>query len=308
MASKGLEQRAIPRMNTKVTFIGFGALEIGRDWGFGDEEAARRPGEDEAGKVLNAVLDAGITLIDTAPAYHRSEERIGRFVSHRRSEYVLATKCGEHSDEPRTYYDFSYKAVKQSIDRSLQLLQTDVIDVMQIHFGPGPEQVLERGETVAAMKDARKEGKIRFLGASIDRELARRSIESGDFDVLQMNYNLLDRENEDNIRLAHERGIGVFIRGGLGMGKLSPKVVHHLDAEMRDKDKVLKLLELVRYDGAALGALALEFLYRNPGVSSVLVGSKKLEHVLHNLRMLETPVSESLYEQANRIALGMEAS
>src|SRR5207302_1726109 len=114
------------------------------------------------------------------------EERIGKFVANRRKEYVLATKCGEHSEEPHTYYDFSYTAISESIDTSLRLLQTDVIDVLQIHFGPEPAKVLDEGETVRAMKDAREAGKVRFLGASPGTNLLDRCIEAGDFDVLQV--------------------------------------------------------------------------------------------------------------------------
>lgn len=81
---KGLEKRRIPRMGMDLTFIGFGALEIGRDWGLGDADEKRRPDDEAAGEVLRAVLDLGINLIDTASAYHRSEERIGRTIAGRR--------------------------------------------------------------------------------------------------------------------------------------------------------------------------------------------------------------------------------
>ena len=227
--NRALQKRYIPKMDTEVTFLGFGALEIGRNWGLGDDK--ERPAEEVAGQVLNTVLDAGINLIDSASAYHRSEERIGKYVSSRRSEYVLATKCGEHSSEPSTYYDFSYDAITESIDRSLKLLNTDVIDLIQIHFGPDSEGVLNRGETVRAMKDARAAGKVRYLGASIDGELAKRCILSGDFDVMQMGYNLFYQANAENIRLCKERGMGVLIRSGLGNGLLTSRVASNLDPQ-----------------------------------------------------------------------------
>jgi aryl-alcohol dehydrogenase-like predicted oxidoreductase len=298
---KALEKREIPRMGISVTFLGFGALEIGRDWGLGDRRERQKPDEKQAEKVLYTVLDLGINLIDTASAYHRSEERIGKFLSSRRHEFILATKCGEHSNEPDTYYDFSYRAVKESIDRSLKRLQTDVIDIMQIHFGPNPEQVIEDGETLAAMKDAQKEGKIRFLGASIDGKLATLLIRSGDFDVMQLGYNLLDQTNEQNIALCHEKGIGVFIRSGLAAGLLSSRVLPYLNEEFAHKKKVLALLELVGGDGDKLTALALQFLYRNPGISSVLVGTKKPERIQQNIDLLEQEISDELIQKALEI-------
>jgi len=301
---KGLEKRRIPRMGMDVTFIGFGALEIGRDWGLGDADEKRRPDDAAAGEVLHAVLDLGINLVDTASAYHRSEERIGNTIAGRRGEYVLASKCGEHSDEPRTFYDFSYAGISASIDRSLRLLQTDVIDLMQIHFGPDPEGVLDRGETVAAMKDAQQAGKVRFLGASIDGALATRCIESGDFDVMQLGYSLVAQGNTDNIQLAKSKGIGVLIRSGLAAGALTARVIPHLNDEVRHIDKVRKLLDLVGGDGDALTSLALNFLYENDGISSVLVGSKRVAHVKANLDLLERPVDPAVMAQAIEIGRG----
>jgi aryl-alcohol dehydrogenase-like predicted oxidoreductase len=292
--TKAFEKRRISTMDKEVTFIGFGALSIGRDWGLTDK---KRPDEAEAGILLNDVLDLGINLIDTASAYHRSEERIGISISSRRDEYILASKCGEHNDEPATFYDFSYDAIKESIDRSLKLLKTDSIDLMQIHFGPDPEKVLADGETVRAMKDAQKEGKVRYLGASIDGELAKQCILSGDFDVMQMEYHLLNQLNEDNIKLCEEKGIGVLIRTGLGRGLLTSKA---LQAELKPA-KLKQLLELVNDDGELLSTLALNFLYENKGISSVLIGTKNLGHLKKNIELLERPVDRQVLDQAIQI-------
>ncbi|MFC3884687.1 aldo/keto reductase [Bacillus songklensis] len=296
-----MEKRKIHRLNEEVTFVGFGALSIGRDWGMGKGFDKKRPNENEAGKLLHAVLDSGINLIDTASAYHRSEERIGKSISHRRNEYILASKCGEHNDEPGTYYDFSYNAVKQSIDRSLELLKTDMIDIMQIHFGPNPEKVIVDGETVKAMKDAKAEGKIRFLGASIDGELARHCINSGDFDIMQMEYNLLNQHNEGNIQLCKEKGIGVLIRTGLGRGLLTPKVLNYLEEDMPHKKQIQALLDLVNNDANLLSSIALQFLYQNDGISSVLIGTKNFERFEQNMILLDKEIDSSLLTKATEI-------
>lgn len=297
---KALQKRLIKRMDTEVTFIGFGALEIGRDWGLGSGNEVQRPDDEVAGKVLNTVLDLGINLVDTANAYFKSEERIGKYLSSRRKEFILASKCGEHSNEPHTYYDYSFKAIKGSIDKSLLLLKTDVIDLMQIHFGPDPEKVLDEGETVAAMKEAQREGKVRFLGASIDGDMATRCIQSGDFDVMQMDYSLLSFWNEKNIKLASEKGIGVLIRGGLSYGKLTARVIPHLK-EVDEKGHIKKLLELVGNDGDALTALALKFLYENQSISSVLAGTKNVNHLKANLQLLEREMDKDIIAKALEI-------
>ncbi|AEE95630.1 aldo/keto reductase [Mahella australiensis] len=291
---RGLEKRKLGNTGNGVTFIGFGALEIGRDWGLGDDAERSRPDEPSACIVLNGILDLGINLIDTARAYHKSEERIGKCISNRRAEYFLASKCGEHSDEPGTYYDFSYKAVKDSIDYSLKMLKTDCIDLMQVHFGPNPQKVLDDGETVAAMKDAQREGKIRFLGASAGGDIARQCIESGDFDVMQMEYNLINRSDEKLIELCGQKGIGVLVRGGLAAGRLTSRVIPHLSEDISDKQEIMRLLALVDNDGDKLAAMALAFLYSNPNISSVILGSKNLDHIRRNFDLLEQGIDQNL--------------
>jgi len=292
---KNLEKRKLGLTNLEVTFIGFGALEIGRDWGIGLLGDQSRPDEESAGKMLNFVLDQGINLIDTARAYHLSEERIGKSIAHRRSEFVLASKCGEHSTEPDTYYDFSYKAVKDSIDKSLNLLRTDVIDVMQIHFGPDPEKVLAEGETVAAMRHAQIEGKIRFLGASPHHTIMAACIESGDFDVLQVDYSLLNRQSEELIAEAARQNIGILVRGGLARGYLTPKVQHHLyESDDAEAVKTSRLLGLLDGELELLPAAAIQFLRANKNVSSVLIGSKSPKNLSHILEAVHTPLPISI--------------
>lgn len=296
-----MEKRKLGRTDLAVTFIGFGALEIGRDWGVGAN--TKRPSEEESGRVLKRVLDLGINLIDTASAYHKSEERIGKYISHRRDEFVLASKCGEHNREPETYYDFSYKAVKGSIDRSLQLLRRDVIDIMQIHFGPEPEKVLQEGETVAAMRDAQAEGKIRFLGASPPAHLIEACIHLGAFQVLQVGYNLLNREAESAIQKAHKAGMGVFIRSGFAGGYLTPRVGALLEsANHPELEKVRTLLKILDGKMELLPALALQFLYRNPNVTSVLVGTKSTKHLDENLRLLSVNLSKEVWEKVEEMS------
>ena len=297
-----IEKRNLGKTGYRATFLGFGALEIGRNWGLGSGKEVERPSEEIAGQALNAVLDVGINVIDTASAYHASEERIGKFISHRRSEYILASKCGEHNKEPDTYYDFSYQAIKNSIDRSLNLLKTDCIDLMQIHFGPDPAKVLDDRETVAAMKDARAEGKVKLLGASTGGGIAQRCIESGDFDVMQLDYSLLSQRDEALVNLSGERGIGVLIRGGLGYGRLTPRVLPHLSELDSDaRTKISALLDLVDGNADMLVVLALKYLHRNPNVTSVLAGSKNVQHIKKNIELLNCDMDSPLLEQAIEI-------
>ncbi|MBE3584058.1 MAG: aldo/keto reductase [Limnochordaceae bacterium] len=296
-----LPRRPLGKTGLDVTLLGFGALEIGRDWGLGDAPLRQRPDEAQAAEVLNGVLDIGINLIDTAAAYHRSEERIGRALAGRRHEFVLATKCGEHSAEPGTYYDFSYEAVRDSIQQSLIRLRTDVIDILQIHFGPEPEKVLDEGQTLRAMREAQDAGKVRLLGASPPDHLVERCIDMGVFQVLQVDYSLLHRTVEPLLEKAAERGIGILVRGGLAMGRLTPRVLPLLETDPALRERLEPLLELVHGDGRQLTALALAFLRQNPAVSSILLGSKRLEHVVDDAELLLAGVPAGLVEEARSL-------
>lgn len=297
--NRSLELRPLGSTGIQVTFLGYGALEIGRDWGYGDPQ---RPDEASAAETLHAVIDLGINIIDTAAAYHQSEIRIGNAISKRRSNYFLASKCGEHNSEPSTYYDFSYDAVAASINRSLENLQTDQIDLMQIHFGPDPHEVLHRGETVQAMLDAKSTGKIRFLGASAWNDVGWRCLEMGVFDVLQLDYHLLNQNDEALIHACHGRKIGVLIRTGLGRGIYSDKMYNGLSAlPMEWQQKLEKIISVTRNDTRLLRQIALRFLYENRSISSVLLGSKNMMHIRDNLDLLNSELDSTVYQNVLEI-------
>ena len=130
----------------------------------------------QAGSVLNAALDAGINLVDTAPDYGASEERIGKYLSHRRDEFYLATKCGCNIDEDGNRlapgHLWTAERLRTNIDQSLRRLKTDCVDLLQMH-NPTVEDV-ELGGLIEVLEDIRQAGKTRFNrrvfdGATLDR-------------------------------------------------------------------------------------------------------------------------------------------
>ena len=147
------------RTGLKVSRIAFGAGPIGY---LGSNQ-------DQAGKVLNLLLDRGVNVIDTAAVYLGSEELIGKAVGHRRNEFVLVSKCGRKVDGVEGE-DWSPQVVAQTVDRSLRRLGTDHLDVMLLHSCD--QAVLERGEALGALLRAKEAGKIRFAGYSGDNEAA----------------------------------------------------------------------------------------------------------------------------------------
>ena len=145
--TQGLPTTTLGRTGLKVTRLGFGAMELR-----GDESKGRTVAEDRAGKVLNALLDSGVNFIDTADCYGPSEEYIGKTISHRRSEFTLASKCG-CTLAPRGKL-WTQENLWEGLHRSLKRLKTDYLDVLQLHGGtPGD---YEQGGLVAALEEMRK--------------------------------------------------------------------------------------------------------------------------------------------------------
>ena len=155
-------RRALGKSGLSFSPISFGAFKIGRNEKIKYARSYPLPTEEEAAKLLNGVLDLGINLIDTAPAYGISEERIGRHIWHRRREFFLSTKVGETFENGKSTYDFSAKAVASSIERSLKRMKTSTVDFIFIH-SDGREVA---GETVDALELAKKQGKANFIGLS----------------------------------------------------------------------------------------------------------------------------------------------
>ena len=128
-----MDLRPLGNTGLNVTPLGFGAFKIGRNEQIKYPRPYDLPDDATVERLLNGVLDAGIRLIDTAPAYGRSEERIGQFLSHRRREFVLSTKVGERFVNGESQYDFSGPGVRASVAESLRRLRTEVLDIVFIH-------------------------------------------------------------------------------------------------------------------------------------------------------------------------------
>jgi aryl-alcohol dehydrogenase-like predicted oxidoreductase len=140
-----MEKRRLGKTDMEVSVLGFGGSEIGY------EETAIETVAD----LLNSALDAGLNVIDTAECYRGSEEAIGKAVSHRRDEFYLFTKCG-HPHGLESAANWSRGSILQGIERSLQRLKTDRVDIVQAHSCS--ESELRKGEVIAALQTAREKG------------------------------------------------------------------------------------------------------------------------------------------------------
>jgi len=277
-----MNYRTLGKTQLRVSEIGLGALEIGRDWPYWREadEGFSRPEESSAIRIVHEAIDLGINFMDTAPAYFQSEAILGKALKGKRQQVILATKCGEWFDGQNSVYDYSANATEKFIENSLKQLQTDYVDLLQIHSGN--VDVVRRGETLEAMKKSQKEGKARFIGISLDSEdAAHAALDDGGYDCIQVSYNLLRREMEKTVfPKAVECRVGVIIKDGLGAGRLSSK--HEQLPENQLKESIRKANRLASEVGLTLTEFCLRFVLGNQSTSTVIVGTKNIEHLRAN--------------------------
>jgi aryl-alcohol dehydrogenase-like predicted oxidoreductase len=263
---------------------------------------------EQPAEILNAVLDAGINYIDVAVDYGEAEEHIGRHISHRRSEFYLASKCGCPLDnagfrpEERTrfgvplprFHDYSRDSIINACHQSLRRMRTDYLDIVQFHFSPARE-VLEQEGAVATLQDMRKEGKIRYLGCSSILPNIFDHIVMGVFDVLQVPYSILQPEHGEAIAAAASAGLGIVIRGGVARGQ---------PGTGQGSAQVWDLWEKAGLDDLLQGMTATEFLLRatisNPDAHTTIVGTLNPAHLNENIAAVRKgPLSAAVLEEAN---------
>jgi aryl-alcohol dehydrogenase-like predicted oxidoreductase len=207
-----LERRRLGRTGLSVTVLGFGAMDLG------GPPAANDISDEDAGRVLNAVLDSGINFIDTAICYGTSEARIGQAISHRRKEFVLATKCGCQAGKPMGTPNIHTAAnIRAGVEHSLRTMRTDYLDIVQFHQSLNRETWESEGALDELLK-MRAEGKLRFIGVSGIFPNLIEQVDSGIFDVFQIPYSAVQREHERTIAKASANGAGIIIRGAVARG------------------------------------------------------------------------------------------
>ena len=254
-----------------VSLLGFGAGHIG---GSGFTEA-------QCATFLNGLLDAGVTLVDTARGYGLSENRIGRHLARRRGEFILSTKVGYGVEGQE---DWTHACVAAGVDRALKVLCTDHLDIVHLHSCP--REVLAQGGVIEALEEAKAAGKIRAMAYSGENEALETALASGRFDGVQCSLNLCDqRVLHRGLPVARERGLGFIAKRPLAnapwlwterpLGQYCEEYwvrLRAMDLDPRDLD---------------WQELALRFAAFQDGISSCIVGTTRLAHLEANVRILE---------------------
>jgi aryl-alcohol dehydrogenase-like predicted oxidoreductase len=301
--------RTLGRTGIQVSPYALGALMFATSMGNAPEDSAR---------IIRKAIDAGINFVDTADAYGDSEEVVGKALEGRRDDVVLATKFGRPTGQDPNDQGASRRWIVTAVENSLRRLRTDHIDLYQLHR-PDPRTDVE--ETLSALTDLIRSGKVRAIGASqtpaagiVEAQWVAERRGLARFHTEQLAYSILNRGIEREVLPTIERfGMGAVVWGPLGQGLLTGRVrknqgndlrraglVQHLNDERR-LDAVEKLIPLAAEAGLPMTHLAMAFTIAHPGVTSALVGVRTMDHLDGLLAGLDVTLTDDILDRIDEI-------
>lgn len=241
-----------------VSRIGLGTVKFGRNQGVKYPSGFELPSDKAILELLEFAENLGINFLDTAPAYGVSEERLGQLLQGQRDRWILSTKAGEEFLNGESRYDFSKEAIRKSIERSLKRLRTDYLDIVLVHSDGNDKKIIEESAVFETLEKIKQAGLIRAFGMST------KTVEGGiaavdHSDIVMVSYNPIYTEEKSVIEHAKKKNKGVLIKKALASGHLKT---------MPGEDPV---------------RTAMRFIFAEPGVSSVVVGTLNKEHLRQNI-------------------------
>lgn len=250
--------RPLGNTGLRVSPLGLGTVKLGRDQGVKYPNHFQIPDDQQALQLLHLARELGINLIDTAPAYGNSEERLGQLLQGQREHWVIVTKVGEEFDGSQSHFDFSARHTRLSVERSLQRLRTDRLELVLVHSDGQDLAILEQTEVYPTLARLKEEGKILaygFSGKTVEGGL--KALHNGD--CAMVTYNLQQRAEEVVIQAAQAQGKAILVKKALASG--------HACLEA----------------GANPVQRSLELLLHQPGISSGIIGTINPQHLRDNV-------------------------
>jgi aryl-alcohol dehydrogenase-like predicted oxidoreductase len=245
----------------ELSLIGLGTVKLGRDQGVKYPSSFTIPDDREARQLLGTARELGINLIDTAPAYGNSEERLGKLLKGERNQWVICSKVGEEFSNGQSSHDFSPEHTVFSIERSLKRLDTDALDIVLVHSDGNDMDIINHMGTLDALQQLKQQGKIRafgFSGKTVEGGLA--ALEQSD--AVMVTFNLQEQAEAPVIQRCHEQGKICLIKKAFGSGHFATK----------------------EEDGASDPVKAsMDCLSGQPGISSIIIGTINETHLRHNV-------------------------
>ena len=258
-----MKKRLIHSTDIEVSSLGLGTVKFGRNQQVKYPTGFELPTDSEILSLLDLAQEEGINLLDTAPAYGTSEERIGPLLEGRRDDWVIVSKAGEEFIDGQSHFDFSEKAIAASIDRTLLRLRSDRVESILLHSDGRDTEILQNSGAVNALTKAKEAGKICSFGISTKTlEGGLLAVEMG-LDIVMVTYNPWHTEEGAVLDAAQKAGTSVFLKKALGSGWFGK--------DSKVSDPVL----------AAFG-----FVFDHPASTSVIVGTINPKHLKANCATL----------------------
>jgi aryl-alcohol dehydrogenase-like predicted oxidoreductase len=250
-----LKLRPLGSTGIEVSPLGLGTVKFGRNEQVKYPRPFTLPDDATVASLLALAQDLGINLVDTAPAYGSSQERLGQLLPGPRERWVIVSKVGEFFDHGTSRFDFSFTTTQQVVEDSLRTLKTDYLDVVLIHSDGDDLRILEQEGALDALRELKERGLIRAYGMSSKTlEGGLRAVE--EMDLVMAACNLDYRDELPVLEAATELGRGVLIKKGLQSGH-----ANSIEEAMR-------------------------FVFSQPGVSSMIVGTINPRHLADNAKLL----------------------
>ncbi|ODS24357.1 aldo/keto reductase [Candidatus Endobugula sertula] len=242
-----------------VSLLGLGTVKIGRNTDVKYPKKFDIPNDQQVIKLLNTAADCGINLIDTAPAYGNSEDRLGKLLPKVRSPWVISTKVGEtyNPSTGESFYNFTPEFIHHSVEQSLKKLQRESLDIVLIHSNGNDKHIIEHYGALETLNHLKQKGLIRATGMST------KTVEGGILatqhsDIVMVTHNLMYQEEQDVIDYAYRHNKGIFIKKAFASGH---------QANNNQNDNIQKSLQCI---------------LTNPGISSIILGSINADHIKSN--------------------------
>ena len=259
-----MDLRPLGNTGIQVSPLGLGTVKFGRNEQVKYPHPFKIPDDRAVADLLNLAQELGINLIDTAPAYGTSQERLGKLLPGPRDQWVIVSKVGEFFEQGESRFDFSFATTRRVVEESLRTLDTDYLDLVLIHSDGEDLRILEQEGALDALRELKEQGLIRAHGMS------SKTLQGGlrvveEMDVVMATCNLDHREELPVLEAAAEQNKGVLIKKGLQSGHVG---------------------------GPGGVEEAMRFIFSQPGVSSMIVGTINPDHLVGNVRMLERVLAE----------------
>ena len=305
-----MRHRTLGRTGIKVSPYALGTLMFATSIG--------NPYHDDSIRIIHKALDAGINLVDTADSYGDSEEIVGKALKGRRDSVVLATKFSRPMGDDPNRQGTSRRWIMTAVEDSLRRLQTDHIDLYQIHR-IDPTTDIE--ETLSALSDLIHSGKVRAIGSSttpasdiVEAQWVAERRCLARFRTEQPPYSILNRRVESEVLpIAQRYGMGVLVWGPLGQGMLTGRVRKGQQTDVRRAtllkafsderrlDAVEQLIPLAQEAGLPMTHLAMAFAIAHPGVTSALLGPRTMEQLDDLLAGIDVTLTDEILDRIDEI-------